>query len=87
MSQSRCACSKFDLARVRAGKAAPCHLGGLTLPLCGASGWALPGAGEGVRALQPSDRRYMAEHHSPAAVGRKCRERLTRLGLVAPGRQ
>jgi glycosyltransferase involved in cell wall biosynthesis len=32
-------------------------------------------------------RRYMAEHHSPAAVGLKCRERLAQLGLVPPTRQ
>jgi glycosyltransferase involved in cell wall biosynthesis len=30
-------------------------------------------------------RRYMAENHSAAAVGRKCRDRLARLGLVAGG--
>jgi glycosyltransferase involved in cell wall biosynthesis len=29
-------------------------------------------------------RRYMAEHHSPMAVGRKCRERLVQLGILVP---
>jgi glycosyltransferase involved in cell wall biosynthesis len=29
-------------------------------------------------------RRYMAEHHSPMAVGRKCRERLVQLGIIVP---
>jgi hypothetical protein len=27
--------------------------------------------------------RYITEHHSPAAVGRKCRDRLASLGLIA----
>jgi glycosyltransferase involved in cell wall biosynthesis len=29
-------------------------------------------------------RRYMAQHHSPMAVGRKCRDRLVQLALIAP---
>lgn len=39
---------------------------------------------DGVAARAEAARRYMAEHHSAAAVGRICRERLVRLGLVGP---
>ena len=42
---------------------------------------------DGVAARAEAARRYMAEHHSAAAIGRKCRDRLVRLGLVAPGVQ
>jgi glycosyltransferase involved in cell wall biosynthesis len=42
-------------------------------------------AGKGDAAERAdAGRCYMAEHHSPEAVGRKCRDRLAQLGLVAP---
>jgi glycosyltransferase involved in cell wall biosynthesis len=40
---------------------------------------------DGVAERAEAARRFMAEHHSAAAVGRRCRDRLVRLGLVAPG--
>jgi glycosyltransferase involved in cell wall biosynthesis len=38
----------------------------------------------GMAERADAGRRYMAEHHSAAAVGRKCRDRLAQLGLIAP---
>jgi glycosyltransferase involved in cell wall biosynthesis len=41
-------------------------------------------AGDGNAAERAdAGRRYMAENHSSAAVGKKCRDRLALLGLVA----
>jgi glycosyltransferase involved in cell wall biosynthesis len=41
----------------------------------------------GVAERSDAGRRYMAEHHSAAAVGTKVQNRLAQLGLVAPGLQ
>jgi glycosyltransferase involved in cell wall biosynthesis len=45
-------------------------------------------AGDGNAAERAeAGRRYMAENHSPGAVGRKCRDRLAQLGLISASAQ